>query len=203
MYPLSVIENLHHLDQEVTAAINSLHVPATDFIWLMLSNKKIWIPMYLIIIGFMFWRLGWKRALIVVLTCAMTFLFCDQIATFLQFLVKRERPDVDAEMAGRGMHFLEPVYKKYIYGFFSAHAANAIGFAVCSWLGFKNDRSVLYRHYAWFIFIWAILVGVSRIFVGKHFFGDVLVGFLVGALAGLCFGLIGQWIIKRYRLYKK
>ena len=157
MYPLSVIENLHHLDQEVTAAINSLHVPATDFIWLMLSNKKIWIPMYLIIIGFMFWRLGWKRALIVVLTCAMTFLFCDQIATFIQFLVKRERPDVDAEMAGRGMHFLEPVYKKYIYGFFSAHAANAIGFAVCSWLGFKNDRSVLYRHYAWFIFIWAIL----------------------------------------------
>lgn len=30
------------------------------------------------------------------------------------------------------------------------------------------------------ITIWALCVGVSRIFVGKHFLGDVIVGFIIG-----------------------
>ena len=185
------------LDQDITAAINSLHCPVTDFIWQVFSNKIIWIPMYLIIIGFMINRLGWKKGLIVVLACACTFVCLDQLATFIQFLVKRERPDVDAEMANRGMHVLEPVYKKYIYGFFSAHAANAMGFAVCSWLGFRNDTRIYYWNYGGFILFWAIMVGISRVFVGKHFFGDVLTGWIVGAIVGYLFALIARKIIQK------
>ncbi|MBQ9185983.1 MAG: phosphatase PAP2 family protein [Bacteroidales bacterium] len=191
------LEGLHNIDQDVTAAINSLHVPATDTFWCTLSNKFIWIPMYLIIIGFFFWKLGWKKALFVLLACSLTFAFCDQLATFIQFIVRRERPDVDVEMTQRGLNYLEPVYKKYIYGFFSAHAANAIGFAVCSYMGFKNNQSLNCRPYGWFIFIWAILVGISRIFVGKHFLGDVLTGFAVGLLAGWIFSLLARWAIRK------
>jgi len=44
----------------------------------------------------------------------------------------------------------------------------------------------------------AFMVGVSRIFVGKHYLGDVLVGSLVGALAGLVFTYIGRYLIRKY-----
>lgn len=189
---------LIELDHEVTAAINSLHTPATDFIWSTFSSKTFWIPLYVIVIGFLFWRLGWKKALIVIGACLLTFVLCDQLATFIQFLVKRERPDVDADMTSRGMNYLEPVYKKYIYGFFSAHAANAIGFAMCSYMGFRNNPGLKGRYYGCFIFLWAVLVGISRIFVGKHFLGDVLVGFAVGMLAGWLFSRLARWVINRF-----
>ena len=43
------------------------------------------------------------------------------------------------------------------------------------------------KAYGWWMFFWAFMVAVSRIFVGKHYLGDVLVGILVGSLAGYCF----------------
>ena len=57
--------------------------------------------------------------------------------------------------------------------------------------GFKGaDRKREYRGMAWLLFSWAALVGISRIFVGKHFLGDVLVGTAVGLLFGWIIGKI-------------
>ena len=41
---------------------------------------------------------------------------------------------------------------------------------------------------------------MSRVFVGKHFFGDVLVGFAVGLLAGWLLAQLARLIIRRFRL---
>ena len=77
---------------------------------------------------------------------------------------------------------------RHPYGFFSAHAANAIGFACAA--------SIILKSRTWKIVlpIWAILVGVSRVFVGKHFLGDVLVGFMVGAFFGILFARFFLWL---------
>ena len=42
------------------------------------------------------------------------------------------------------------------------------------------------------------MVAVSRIFVGKHFLGDVIVGVIVGVVAGVSFGLLARYFIKKY-----
>ena len=101
-------------------------------------------------------------------------------------------------MVDGGLHILEG--KGNLYGFYSAHAANAMGFAACSFWGFRNDKRLRYRGYGWGIFIWALLVGMSRVFVGKHFFGDVMVGFAVGLLAGWLLAQLARLIIGRLRL---
>ena len=44
------------------------------------------------------------------------------------------------------------------------------------------------------------MVGISRIFVGKHYLGDVLVGFIVGAAAGMAFGYLARLLIRKYIL---
>ena len=195
---LHLLRQAHHIDQDVTLAINALHCPATDAVWQVFSNKEIWFVLYAAVLVFLYIRLGWKRATIAVLACVLTIVFCDQLANFTKAYFERLRPCWDQNMVDGGLHILEG--KGNLYGFYSAHAANAMGFAACSYFCFRNDKTHTYRIYGWCIFIWAILVGMSRVFVGKHFFGDVCVGFAVGLLAGWALAMLGRWIIGRLRL---
>lgn len=182
------------LDRDWTLALNAWHNPVTDSLWQFFSHVQIWYAMYLIIIVFFFIRLGWKRALIVTASCILFVVASDQFANLVKHTVCRLRPMEDAEMLARGLNVLEG--HGGLYGFFSAHAANCLGFAVCSTMGFRNDRLHGYRGYALFIYIWAVLVGISRVFVGKHFLGDVLVGFAVGALIGWACAKLAQICIR-------
>ena len=47
------------------------------------------------------------------------------------------------------------------------------------------------------MYSWATLVAISRIFVGKHYLGDILAGSAIGVLAGLAFALIARQICRR------
>ncbi len=180
---IALLETLEQADKTATLAINSLHSTLSDSIWVTFSDKEIWYPLYFVVLVFLFIRLGWKKAIVVTLACVLTIVACDQFANFTKAFFERHRPCWDAFMAGHGLHLLEG--RGNLYGFYSAHAANAIGFAVCSSLGFTNAsnfKPLAHKEYAWGILIWALLVGISRIFVGKHFLGDVLVGFAIGSL---------------------
>ena len=192
---LTLLREAHHIDQDVTLAINALHCPVTDAIWQVFSNKQIWFVLYAVVLVMLYVRLGWKRATLVVLACVLTVTFCDQFSNFTKEYFARLRPCWDQNMVQGGLHILE--HKGRLYGFYSAHAANAAGFAVCSWQGLRQDRGRRYCGYAWFIFLWAFLVGISRVFVGKHFLGDVLVGFAVGLLAGWLFASLARLVTAR------
>ena len=165
------------------------------------SGRTEWIPLYVLVIALLIWRLGWKKGLVMVLTTALCILCVDQFANLIKNSVMRLRPGCDPEMLERGLYVLIPSGAKS-YGFFSAHAGNALAFAVCTLRALKLGRDTekrpwkgLSSAYSVMIVIWAVLVGLSRIFVGKHFLGDVLTGFVVGlifaeilcAISRLCF----------------
>lgn len=186
---------LHHIDKDVTFAINSLHCPVSDFIWGVFSNKYIWFAMYLLIAALLFRNLGWKKGIAASISIILTIIFCDQGANFVKDAVARLRPCCDGEMISKGFRLLEwsgPIE----YGFFSAHAANAMGFAVASLIAFSNDKTRSCKGYGFFIVTWAFLVGISRVFVGKHFLGDVLAGFLAGSAVAAIMGLIASCIMR-------
>ena len=170
------------LDQDITLAINGLHTKFTDVVWQAFSNMQVWIPLYVLVIALVFWKAGWKKGLIYVASMALCLLVCDQFASLIKHYVCRLRPCHDSYMLDNGLRLLEEAGG--MFGFFSSHAANSFGFAVCSSqavdASFKNRQ----KWYAWIIFIWAALVSVSRMFVGKHYLGDVLVGTLVGLVLG-------------------
>ena len=193
---------LEQLDKAITLAINNLPPPSTDSIWVFLSGTGEWIPLYVLVVALLVWRLGWKKGLVMILTTALCILFVDQFANLIKGAVARLRPACDPEMLERGLRVLIPSGGKHSYGFFSAHAGNAMAFAVCSLKALQLGKDAKQRPwkglcsaYSVFIVIWAVLVGVSRILVGKHFLGDVLTGFAVGllfaealfAISRLCF----------------
>ena len=192
---MSIWQTLEQADKLATLEINSWSSAITDPIWQIFSNIPIWVPMYVIIVAFIIQRLGWKKGLIVVAAAALTFGFCDQSSNFIKALTERLRPCHDPYMIHNGLNILESGGK---FSFFSAHAANAFGLATCTTIGFRIDKRLKYKGYITWIYVWATLVAVSRIFVGKHFLGDVIVGICVGTLAGLAFGTLAKVIIKRF-----
>ena len=192
------LEGLEQLDQQLTLAINSWHSPFSDPIMWFFSDKKVWIPMYAAIIALMFWKLGWKRTLVLLVGVALTVLCCDQFSNLIKHWVERIRPVNDPAMIERGLHVLE---NGGGFSFFSAHAANAFGVSCCTVPVFrKHYPGKLSNFYTWWMLIWAFMVAISRIFVGKHFLGDVIVGIIVGICIGLIISRLINYVINRLKL---
>lgn len=243
--------DIHKFDQLLTLEINSWHSPITDPIWQFFSDKLVWIPMYAAIIGLLFWKLGWKRGLMVLAAALLTFGFCDQFSNIVKAAVGRIRPLHDDFMVSNGLHILEGGGG---LSFFSAHSANSFGLAFSTFIGMKYCLKTLnnIQHggspnhrdssnygdssnywdssnhgdssnygdssnhqdssnhggsfgqqprwlniYGTWMFFWAFMVAISRVFVGKHYLGDVLVGILVGSLAGYAFARLAGYVAKR------
>jgi undecaprenyl-diphosphatase len=156
---------------------------------------QVWIPLYVIILALIIWKAGWKKGLIWVAAMGLCLLACDQFSSLIKNYVCRPRPCHEPYMLERGLRLLEDAGG--MYGFFSSHAANSFGFAVCSSQAVDASFKRPQRWYAWIIYIWAALVVTSRIFVGKHYLGDVLVGTLVGLVLGFVFASLGHWLSAR------
>ena len=189
-------EHIHKFDQNLTLEINSWDSPVTDPVWQFFSDIPVWIPMYVLIVACLIWRLGWKKGLIMTLAAVATFGFCDQFSNLIKDLVCRVRPLNDAYMLENGLNVLEGASRSF--SFFSAHSANAFGLATGTLIGFRLDKRLKYKGYATWMFFWASMVALSRVFVGKHYLGDILAGALIGAAAGFAFASIAKNIITRY-----
>ena len=199
---------LEQLDRSWTLAINSLHSSFTDPRMSFFSDKKVWIPFYVALVALMFWKLGWKKALVLLAAVALTVLCCDQFANLIKHWVQRVRPVNDPLMIEQGLHVLEWGGG---FSFFSAHAANAFGVACCTSVVFRKHckggleaerkRKRLIDVYTVVMISWAFLVSISRIFVGKHFLGDVVVGAVVGVVFGLIFGCVTNLIIEKFVIH--
>ncbi len=192
-----MLDRLIGIDQDITLWINGFHSAWSDPVWMFFSDVRIWFPAYGIIMAMMIYRLGWKKGLIVLLSCILTVVLTDQISYHIKEGVDRLRPYYTTEMLQRGLHW--PLNRSSFFGFFSGHASNTFGFAICSFLGFRlNDRNCRYRIYGLGIFIWAILVSLSRVMMAAHYFGDVTVGMLFGLSVGLLMAGIAHAVIRRW-----
>lgn len=175
-------QNIHLIDQQATLWLNNLHTAPTDAVMQFFSIIPVWFPMYALIAALLFWRLGWKKGLAALIAMILVVVCCDQFANLIKNTVCRLRPLKDPYMLEHGLRVLEG--GGGMYGFFSGHASNSFGFAVGSFLLLRQERRLKWRGYASWIFFWAFMVSISRIFVGKHYLGDVLVGAMAGSFIG-------------------
>lgn len=64
-----------------------------------------------------------------------------------------------------------------LYGFVSSHAANTFGLAV--FLNLKMNGQLKYLRW---LFVYAIVVSYTRIYLGVHYPFDILLGATIGAI---------------------
>lgn len=186
-----------HIDQAVTLWINKLDTPALYPLWLGLSDNKIWFPAYAIVMGFIIWKLGWKKGLVVSLSLILCVVLTDQLSGLVKDGAARLRPCYNTWMVENGV-IIPYGQAGGLYGFFSSHAANVFGFAAASSLGLKlNGKPV--PAFAWGVFIWAALVSLSRIMMAAHFLGDVLVGTVFGLCIGTAVAYLTHFLLKAWK----
>lgn len=184
-----MLDYLIDLDKWLFVTINGFNSPFIDPIMIFFSKKIVWIPLYIIIAIWLFTepfleengKLRFKRraknfSFLFLIGIILTFALTDSIANNIKELFERSRPCWD-ESLSNVCRLLES--KGGQYGFVSNHASNVFGMALFSSLIFRK------KWFSILIFIWAIFVAYSRIYVGKHFPADVLFGALLGMLIAL------------------
>lgn len=190
MLPLSIIG----WDQQITLWLNSFHTPLTDSVWMLFSNTRIWFAAYFAVMVMLILRLGWKKGLTVVVGIILTIVLSDQLSSLVKDTVMRLRPCYTTLMLDGGLNW--PLNRPNFFGFFSSHASNCFAFALTSWLGFRAGGGKC-RIYGICVFIWATLVALSRVMMGAHYFGDILVGTLFGLALGLMMAGLTRAVLKK------
>ncbi len=173
------MEKLLELDRRIFIELNSsFRNPFVDQLMMFLSTTYAWIPLHLFLL-YLLVRNYRKQTWLILLAIGLTILLADQItSSIMKPFFERLRPSHEPSLAEQ--IFLVNKYRGGRFGFASSHAANTFGIATLMWLVLR-----MYRPWISLLFAWALLVGYTRIYLGVHYPGDILVGFLIGWICAL------------------
>lgn len=184
-------EYLLQADQEVFLFFNGIHSLFWDKVLFMFSGKFVWVPMYLTMLAAFYRAYNWRVATVWVLTLAVAIVIADQgVATVIRPWFERLRPSHPEQPFSELVHIVNE-YRGGRYGFPSCHAANSFALAMLIALVWRGVRM------RWFIFLWAFMNSYSRLYLGVHYPGDLLVGCIIGCLVGWAMYSLGNVIVRR------
>jgi len=167
MINTEIINFLSEVDTNVFLFFNGIHSPFWDYFMSAFTGKIIWVPMYATILYILLINFHWKVVL------------CYVVARLRP--ANPENPIVDLVHIVNG-------YRGGSYGFPSCHAANSFGLAMYVVFLFRK------RWLSVFIITWAVLNCYTRIYLGVHYPGDLIVGGIIGGFGGWLFCTIAHKI---------
>lgn len=166
-----------NLDQALTLWLNGSHSLFADGIAWTATQTLTWVPAMLLVVYVIIRNNNLTGIAVTLLSIALCIVLADQVAsTVFKPLVARYRPSNDPFI----MYAVDVVhgYRGGRYGFFSSHAANTMAAATYLTLCIRH------RALGWWFYAWALLNCWTRVYLGVHYVGDLL----VGTLWGLCVG---------------
>jgi undecaprenyl-diphosphatase len=215
------METILSLDTEITLFVNRHYNAFWDSVMMFFSARTVWIPLYLLFIyGVLVatqrrsrsfngsriialfkeirkpdpddkkWGL---RFCIAVICCVIAVGLADYLSVHcFKNVFLRLRPCCEPSLEGV-LRFHNGICNSHQYGFVSSHAANV--FALAAFLTPLLQRYSAVRYGG--IYLWAAIVGYSRIYLGKHYFGDVVCGALLGFILGIAMFYLWRFITQR------
>lgn len=180
------MESLISLDINVFKMINGMHHAYADGIFEWISGKFTWVPLYFILLLFLWLHRGYKfvwSLLFIVLMITIS----DQLAsTVFKPWVGRLRPCHVPEFSD-WIHIVNG-HCGGKFGFYSSHASNTAALAL--FWGLRRGKILFY-----ILCLWALLNAYSRVYLGVHYPSDVLMGLGMGAAIGFTFRLLENTFI--------
>ncbi len=169
-------------DQTLMLFFNGMHNAFFDKVMWVISSKYFWVPFYVLLAFYFVRRLGWRRALVCILLIGLVVTLADQTCSHLiRPIVQRMRPSNPDNPLSQYIHIVNG-YRGGRFGFPSCHAANCFSLAILT---------AVFMRVRWLtatMFAWAVTVSYSRIYLGVHYPGDLLSGFLVASVYASAIG---------------
>lgn len=171
-----MIEFLHHIDIEILYFFNhSLSSPLLDRFFSTITNVNNWFIAYIILLFISYFKGGIKGK-IAVLGVILLIIFTDQFSyKILKEIFQRPRPCMALT------NVITPLGCNGTWSFPSNHAVN--NFAAATFY------FILFPRLKWALFISAVLVSISRVYLGLHYPSDILGGAVIGSIFGYLFAL--------------
>lgn len=174
--------------------LNGHHTPYWDVFMYLISAPWSWTAIVVLMLCWVWWKRSPREALLFILFVLLMMAFSDQLSSGLaKPFFARERPtyhlytqdEVAVVFGDKGAG----------WGFFSGHATNFFAIATFTALAFRR------RSYSLVVYTLVTIVAYSRIYLGKHFISDVVVGICAGLLVGWLFFTL--YSLARRRLFEK
>lgn len=180
-----MLEWLSNIDKQVFFAINGYHTQFLDWLMWQGSSKTLAAIVYISIAYLLVKQYG-RRGWIIIAAAGLLFGISDQASTFTKKSTQRLRPTHDPATVAQVNTVAD--YKGGQYSFYSGHASSS--FTMCTFCFLILRRRL--KGAGW-LFGFAFITSISRIYLGVHWPSDIL----VGTLAGIALGSLGYWAISK------
>ena len=184
-----MLDRIRQIDTELLIFLNNLGNKSWDPLWVSITDKFTFLPLFILIIFFLFKKNGTKRLLVILLFISVLILFTDQFTNVVKDFTQRLRPCRLDELQGL-LRDIDIRCGKY--GFFSAHAANSI--SVTIFIINCVDESVK-KFLKPVLILWVMIFSYSRIYLGVHYPLDTIFGLSFGIFSGFLFKYIYNYFI--------
>lgn len=179
-----MLEKILQWDQEIFIYFNGLGVDKFDSFWIVVTNIFTWIPLFILFFVLISLKYPKKQVFFITLTVAALAFFIIFSSNVVKELVERLRPNNNEDINT----FIRILKNPSSYSFFSGHSSSSVSITTIIVLFLRKKIK-----WVWVFYLWPLLFGYSRIYVGVHYPIDLFVGALVGIGAAFMF----------YVLYKK
>jgi len=184
------MRELIQFDQQATLWINGSQSLFWDNLMMTVTNTFAWSLLIVMLFYVICHNNRMRDVLLIFLLLGLMVCVADRVCSGLvKPMVARWRPTQDPQL----MYLMDTVneYRGGRYGFFSGHASNTFCVATFLVLLFRQ------RTLSFVIYLWAATTTFTRLYLGVHYLGDVLVGAVFGVALGYLFHLLYRFLIRR------